>query len=193
MNVFKCLTLCSLLLFAGCLSEKKASSIKNNAINEWAKNNPCSVDSVIILGGSDTALVYDTVYVESIPTPNVRTELSDSVWQSWQQANIEYTPAGIKLDTHIKFIPQRVYITKTQTIHDTVRITKRDLRFEQMYKDSLQSSQFANQELKVSNAQVSAQASKWKLIFWCENILLLIVIIVLIYIHFRYGFLKGIM
>lgn len=150
MRVLKCLVFCSCLLFASCLSEKKAARIKSAAVNDFVNTHPCNNDSTFVAAGSDTAIVYDTVYVED--------EKYDGSLD-FTYDNIGMTSASMfQLDNKgVIITPQKQikYITKTVKIKDTLKIVTVDTRMIKILTDSLH----AKNEI-ISDTQMSA--SEWK-------------------------------
>jgi len=146
MRVLKCLVFFSCLLFTSCLSEKKAARIKAAAVNEFVKAFPCNNDSTFVAAGSDTAIVYDTVYVE---------EGSKSEDYS---ATFETTPLITGGEKSSKPL-QIKYITKTVKIKDTLKIVTVDTRMIKILTDSLHAKSEVINTLQISSAEWKSKSS----------------------------------
>jgi len=143
----KCYVILNCLLLGGCLSERKAEKIKSAAVNEFVKANPCNNDSTFLAGGSDTAIVYDTVYIadepESVIVPYHGDNMPPEAFQFYPLID------SSKLSRQIK------YITKTVRIKDTVKIVTVDKRQINLLTEQVRNSQIANSVTQIS-------ASEWK-------------------------------
>lgn len=154
----KCYVILNCLLLGGCLSERKAEKIKSAAVNEFVKAFPCNNDSTFLAAGSDTAIVYDTVYIEGEIPGAFHPEYVDRGLVPSFCGGIDeskYPMKAFTIPEQSKKSEQIKYIVKTVRIKDTVKIVTVDTRKEKYISGLL------NESLAAGRTAVN-EAYYWK-------------------------------
>lgn len=141
---------------------------------QWEKSHPCVVDSVTTFLPGKTTVIFDSsayfAYVDSISA----------------LPPIELDPNCAKYQRLIDSLSRRkpLVISTVKTIHDTMEVSKRDMRHEKILSDSVDYYTGQNQVLKGQVAQVQQSLKdkdkelthqKVKFVLWISLLLILLI------------------